>query len=203
MGSKLTVTALARQAGVSSKAIRYWESLGLLPRAWRTHTGYRVFPPETEQYLRFIRKSKAIGLSLGEMSEVLRLARAGRCPCEEVVRWTEERTREIEREVQSLSETLVRLRRATREWRHAATCPPEECGEVCTLIEHLPEFQSSEGGKCHDEVVETCSCKGCCDGAGGAAGAGADGGNVLPEVPALPVRLKGKRQGRRAGRGRV
>ncbi|MGH9342974.1 MAG: MerR family DNA-binding transcriptional regulator, partial [Terriglobia bacterium] len=46
MRETLTVTALAKRTGVSSKTIRYWESLGLLPRAARTHTGYRLFDPE-------------------------------------------------------------------------------------------------------------------------------------------------------------
>lgn len=196
MGKRLTVTTLAREAGVSSKAIRYWESLGLLPRASRTHTGYRVFPPEAEGYVRFIRKSKAIGLSLREMREVLRLARAGRCPCDEVVRWTEVRIREIESEIRLLSETLGRLKRATREWRETAVCAPEECGEVCTLIEHLPEFQLSAGGKTDEQMVEACTNNVACRGAGGTAGAGANGGDLLPEVPALPLPLKGKRRGR-------
>ncbi|MDE3135300.1 MAG: MerR family DNA-binding transcriptional regulator [Acidobacteriota bacterium] len=196
MGKRLTVSTLAREAGVSTRAIRYWESLGLLPRASRTHTGYRVFPPKAEDYVRFIRKSKAIGLSLREMREVLRLARAGQCPCKEVMRWTEERMRNIESEIQSLSETLARLKRATREWQRSANCSPEECGEVCTLIEHLPEFQSSEGGKADEKILEVCSRNVACCGARGTAGAGADRGDLLPEVPALSMPLRAKRRRR-------
>ncbi len=195
MANGFTVTALARRAGVSSKAIRYWESLGLLPRAARTHTGYRVFPPEADEYLRFIRKSKAIGLSLREMREVLRLARAGCCPCEEVVRWTEMRTRELENEIRLLSQTVARLRHATREWRRQCRAP-EECGEICTLIEHLPEFAPTKGATRDEKMVDCCGDDGCCDGAHGAAGAGANGRNLLPQVPALPLPLKPKRQRR-------
>ncbi len=196
MANRFTVTALARRTGVSSKAIRYWESLGLLPRAERTHTGYRVFPPETDEYLRFIRKSKAIGLSLREMREVLRLARAGRCPCEEVVRWTEMRTRELENEIRLLSQTVTRLRRSTRQWRRQC-CAPGECGEICTLIEHLPEFAPSQGGNRNEKMVDCCDDGGCCDGAHSAPSVGANGRDLLPEVPALPLPLRGKQQGKR------
>ena len=196
MGNRFTVTALARRAGVSSKAIRYWESLGLLPRAQRTHTGYRVFPPETDEYLRFIHKGKTIGLSLREMREVLRLARAGSCPCEEVVRWTEMRTRELENEIRVLSQTARRLRRTTRQWRRQC-CAPGECGEICTLIEQLPEFAPTKGANRNEKVVDCCSDGGCRDGAHSAASARASGRNLLPEVPALPLPLRGKRRSKR------
>lgn len=43
MRKALSVSALAKSAGVTTKTLRYWEGLGLLPRANRTHTGYRVF----------------------------------------------------------------------------------------------------------------------------------------------------------------
>ncbi len=41
MDQHLSITALARQTGVSSKSLRHWETLGLLPKASRSHTGYR------------------------------------------------------------------------------------------------------------------------------------------------------------------
>ncbi len=89
MREALTISRLARRSGVPPKTLRYWESLGLLPRAARTHTGYRLFDSEALRYIAFVRKSKSIGLTLAEMREVLRLARSGRCPCSKVVAWTE------------------------------------------------------------------------------------------------------------------
>lgn len=192
MSNRLTVTKLARQAGVSPKAIRYWESLGLLPRASRTHTGYRVFSPEAEQYLRFIVKSKALSLSLAEMRQVLRLARAGRCPCDEVVRWTEQRIAEIETEIRVLSETLRRLRRVTREWRREPSCEPERCGELCSLIDHLPEFHSSKGGKADERMVEVRPRFAAGNRACVPADVRTGRRNLLPAVPALPLPLKRK-----------
>jgi len=55
--------ALAKSAGVTSKTLRYWERVGLLPKAARTHTGYRLFAPEVIHYIDFILKAKSVGLT--------------------------------------------------------------------------------------------------------------------------------------------
>lgn len=146
MREPLTITALARRAGVSSKALRYWEGQGLLPRAARSHTGYRLFDSESLHYVAFIRKSKTIGLTLAEMRQVLELARRGRCPCRQVVEWTDRRVEGLELEIRALSEMLQRLKRIRRRWS-AEACPDDPCGAVCTLIEELPEAKFFQGGK--------------------------------------------------------
>lgn len=78
MHDALTISVFAKRSGVPSKTIRYWEGLGLLPKAARSHTGYRVFDPAALRYVSFVQKSKAIGLTLAEMQEVLHLTRSGR-----------------------------------------------------------------------------------------------------------------------------
>jgi DNA-binding transcriptional MerR regulator len=146
MSEKLTISALAKRAGVSSKTLRYWESLGILPRAARSHTGYRLFDSESLRYITFIQKSKALGLSLAEMREVLLLARRGHCPCPEVIEWTEQRIQSLEKQVAALSALLARLKRARREWSRPARRNPA-CGNVCGLIVELPEAKFLQGGK--------------------------------------------------------
>jgi MerR family regulatory protein len=39
MRQALSISALARSTGVTSKTLRHWERVGLLPKAARTHTG--------------------------------------------------------------------------------------------------------------------------------------------------------------------
>lgn len=146
MRDTLTISALAKRSGLPSKTIRYWEGLGLLPRAARTHTGYRVFEPEAFRYVAFIRKSKAIGLTLAEMQEILRLARAGRCPCPEVIHWTAARAQAIEAQIRELSALLRRLKRIGRQWPQKS-CAPKNCGQICSLVEELPESKFYKGGK--------------------------------------------------------
>jgi DNA-binding transcriptional MerR regulator len=152
MQEALTISKLAKRAGVSSKTLRYWEGLGLLPRAARTHTGYRLFDSESLRYVAFIQKSKAIGLTLAEMLEVLRLARRGRCPCPEVIQWTEQKVKSLEGQIEALSTLLRRLKRIRRRWSERS-CPPDQCGEVCQLIEELPEAKPLKGGKSDAKTV--------------------------------------------------
>ncbi|MGH9433315.1 MAG: MerR family DNA-binding transcriptional regulator [Terriglobia bacterium] len=165
MRQTLTISALAERAGVSSKTLRYWESRGLLPRAARSHTGYRLFDHGSLRYVAFIQKSKAIGLTLAEMREILRLARSGHCPCPEVIDWTERKIGSLEEQIGSLSALLHRLKRIRRQWSQAP-CPPGECGDVCRLIAELPEAKSVKGGKPDAKTMAGSLCgtgDACCD----------------------------------------
>ncbi|MGH9405175.1 MAG: MerR family DNA-binding protein [Terriglobia bacterium] len=151
MHEALAITALAKRTGIRSKTLRYWESLGLLPRAVRTRSGYRMFDPESVRYVAFIRKAKAIGLTLAEMREVLRLARTGQCPCPEVLRWTDARVRTLDEQIRALTSLRRRLKRIQRQWPQAA-CSEDQCGDICTLIDGLPEF--TKGDQTHAKVLD-------------------------------------------------
>lgn len=185
MRETLTISALAKRSGLPSKTIRYWEGLGLLPPAARSHTGYRVFDSESLRYLAFIRKSKAIGLTLAEMLEILRLTRSGQCPCPEVVRWTAERAKSIEEQLRELSVLLLRLKRIRQQWSRES-CSRGKCGQICHLVEELPECKSWEGGKNAKSLASSDCCRDsdCCKRAAG----GRSGGKLLPaRMPLLPA----------------
>ncbi|MFZ0211936.1 MAG: MerR family transcriptional regulator [Candidatus Acidiferrales bacterium] len=182
MPDAVSISAFAKRSGVPSKTIRYWESLGLLPKAARSHTGYRVFDPAALRYVVFIQQSKAIGLTLAEMQEVLHLARSGRCPCPEVFSWTQTKAKSVAEQIRELSALLLRLKRIQREWKRCS-CSREKCGEVCSLIAGLPECKSSTGGKSN---AKNTGHAGCCSGDDCGERACRAGGNrsVLPRLPA-------------------
>ena len=52
---------------MSTKTIRYYEDIGLLPPPPRLGSGYRDYDPATLDRLAFIRAAQAVGLSLGEI----------------------------------------------------------------------------------------------------------------------------------------
>ena len=182
MHDALTISAFAKRSGVPSKTIRYWEGLGLLPKAARSHAGYRVFDPAALRYVAFIEKSKAIGLTLAEMQEILHLARTGRCPCPQVFDWTQARAKSVTEQIRELSALLKRLKRIEREWKRCSRSSGD-CGEVCSLIAGLPECKSSTGGKSN---AKTTGQEGCCTGDDCCERASRAGGNrsVLPGMPA-------------------
>jgi DNA-binding transcriptional MerR regulator len=67
----LTVGEVARRAGIAASAVRYYERLGLLPKAPRTG-GWRQYPSSVLDRLRLIGIATASGFSLAEVDVLLR-----------------------------------------------------------------------------------------------------------------------------------
>ena len=63
----LSIRQLAQEAGVSSKTLRYWESLRILSPAGRTHTNYRRYTENHLERVLFIRKAQSLGFTLAEI----------------------------------------------------------------------------------------------------------------------------------------
>lgn len=72
-GKPVTIGAAARAAGVAIDTVRYYERQGLLAGAQRSEGGFRLFGPADIERLRFIRKAKALGFTLDDIAELLRL----------------------------------------------------------------------------------------------------------------------------------
>lgn len=60
----LRVGQVAKAAGMTAKTIRYYEQVGVLPPPGRTAAGYRQYAEQAVQQIRFIRRARALGLSL-------------------------------------------------------------------------------------------------------------------------------------------
>lgn len=69
----MNIGEIARETGVNSKTIRYYESIGLIPPAERRANGYRAYLPNDVATLRFISRSRALGFSLDEVRGLLTL----------------------------------------------------------------------------------------------------------------------------------
>lgn len=64
---------LARQAGCTVEAVRYYEREGLLPRPERGANNYRMYDASHLESLRFVRNCRALEMSLGEIRTLLQL----------------------------------------------------------------------------------------------------------------------------------
>ncbi len=74
MTQSLTISRLARDAGVGIDTVRYYERNGLLPEPQRRASGYRIYREEDLKRLRFIRRAKTLGFTLDEIRDLLELS---------------------------------------------------------------------------------------------------------------------------------
>lgn len=79
----MRIGELAARAGVTPKAVRYYERLGLV-KAERTPAGYRDFDDTSLDIIAMICSAKRLGVRLGEMDEIIALVRERQRPCENV-----------------------------------------------------------------------------------------------------------------------
>jgi MerR family copper efflux transcriptional regulator len=86
IGGPYNVGEAARMSNVSAKMVRHYESLGLLPTVSRTDAGYRQYTDKEVHTLRFIRRSRDLGFSMAEISELLALWQNRRRPSSSVKR---------------------------------------------------------------------------------------------------------------------
>ncbi len=106
----LKVSDIGRRTGLTRKALRLYESLGLLEPAERTDAGYRLYDEEALRRIELINRAKVLGLTLTETKEFLHVAE-GCCGDNhpELAALVEGKLAETERriaELASLRETL-------------------------------------------------------------------------------------------------
>ncbi|HEX8769589.1 MAG TPA: MerR family transcriptional regulator [Acidimicrobiales bacterium] len=70
----LKVGEVGERTGLSRKALRHYESLGLVEPVVRTDSGYRLYDEEALRRIELVRRAKTLGLSLSEAKEFLHVA---------------------------------------------------------------------------------------------------------------------------------
>src|SRR5437764_11234719 len=77
----MRIGELADRLGVTTKSIRFYESIGLLPDPARTASGYRDYAEADAERLTFIKTAQRLGLSLDEIGEIIAFRDLGQQPC--------------------------------------------------------------------------------------------------------------------------
>lgn len=80
----LPIGEMSRQTGVNIETIRYYERIGVMPRPVRTEGGHRAYTTDQLKRLAFIKRSRELGFSLGEIRALLDLVEEGAYTCSEV-----------------------------------------------------------------------------------------------------------------------
>lgn len=133
----MRIGQLAEQAGVSTKTIRYYESVGLLPEPKRTSSGYRSYEGGTVERLRFIRDAQSSGLSLAEIASVLELKESGTTSCHHTRSLLTRHLEEVDRQIERLQETREKLQAmaARADELDPSTCTdPNRCQVITEAV---------------------------------------------------------------------
>ncbi|WP_244187854.1 heavy metal-responsive transcriptional regulator [Streptomyces regalis] len=129
----LTVGRVAKQTGLSPKAVRLYEAHGLIDPPERTPAGYRTYTDKALPELHFIRQAQTLGLSLKEIKRILDLQRQGQQPCELVTSLLDQHLDEIDRRIADLQGLRQTLQAARDRADQAAG--RGEPGVICHIIE--------------------------------------------------------------------
>ncbi len=68
----MKISEASTQSGLTTKTIRYYESIGLFKSA-RSDNGYRDYAPATVRQMHFLQRSRQLGFSLDECRDLLAL----------------------------------------------------------------------------------------------------------------------------------
>jgi MerR family copper efflux transcriptional regulator len=102
----------AAACGVSAKMIRHYEAQGLISRAGRTQSGYRVYAEDDVHVLRFIRRARDLGFSMKETRTLLGLWNNRRRASADVKRLATRHIAELDAKIaglQAMRRTLTSL----------------------------------------------------------------------------------------------
>lgn len=119
----LTISRLAREAGVGVETIRYYQRVGLLKEPAKPAQGYRVYSADALNRLHFIARAKELGFTLNEIKELLLLDNAD---CQQTQVIASQKLQSIQARIDDLSmmaETLQQLLQTCQGHVTKAACP--------------------------------------------------------------------------------
>ena len=130
----MLIGEVARRAGMTAKALRFYEDEGLLSPA-RTRSGYRDYPADALERVAFIRDAQAGGFTLRQIGQILEIRDSGEAPCAHVGQLIDRRLHEVEQRIVELQETRRHLQELAR---RKSMLDPADCHGYCHIIDTGP-----------------------------------------------------------------
>ncbi|PVZ82038.1 Cu(I)-responsive transcriptional regulator [Serratia sp. S1B] len=131
----MNIGQVAKQTGLSSKMIRYYEEVGLLPNIQRTSAGYRVYNTQDLQALRFIRHARTLDFSVEQIKELLSLWRNQSRQSAEVKQLALAH-------IQQLQQRIAALQNMVEILQHTADCCAGNETADCPILEQIEHRQT-------------------------------------------------------------
>jgi len=127
-----TISKVADKAGVGVETVRFYHRKGLIEQPSRPSTGgYRVYPFEAVQRIRFIRQAQELGFSLREVQDLLALRTSPSSDCSQVRKLAQIKCDEVNQKI----EQLTRMRTALDQL--IAACLGKGGLQACSIMEAM------------------------------------------------------------------
>jgi MerR family copper efflux transcriptional regulator len=110
----MNIGEAAKASGVNAKLIRHYESIGLIPKARRSDSGYRVYDTSDVHTLSFVKRARNLGFSMKEIKKLVSLWRNKARASAEVKALALAHVKEMEMKVQELEAMIKTLRHLSR-----------------------------------------------------------------------------------------
>ncbi len=109
---RMTIGQLARETGVTPRAVRHYEHLGLVRAPIRTNANYRVFDRDSVARVRFIARCRSLGFSIPKIGELLRVVDDSDHICSQFADLTRQHLDLVETKIRDLMEMRRTLTRS-------------------------------------------------------------------------------------------
>jgi MerR family transcriptional regulator, copper efflux regulator len=106
----MKIQEFAQLAGLSTKTIRYYESIGILSAPERAANGYREYSEGHLARACFVAGARSLDLSLDEIREILAMQDRREAPCRTLLDLIEQKAKTIEERIQVLRQMELDLR---------------------------------------------------------------------------------------------
>lgn len=110
----MNIGELAKASGVNAKLIRHYESIGLIPKAARTESGYRQYKDTDVQFLKFVKRARSLGFPMKEIKKLLGLWRNKSRSSKEVKTLALKHLNDLESKILAMQEMADTLRSLAR-----------------------------------------------------------------------------------------
>lgn len=98
----MNIGEAAKASGVNAKLIRHYESIGLIPKAVRSESGYRRYSENDVHVLSFVKRARTLGFSMNEIKKLVGLWRNRSRASAEVKKLTLSHIKNLEQKIHDL-----------------------------------------------------------------------------------------------------
>lgn len=138
--TEMTIGQLAREGGVRTDTIRYYETLKLLEPVGRTASGYRLYDEAAVARVAFIKRSKSLGFKLSEIQSLLEMRSSDTGTAQDMLDITTTKIMEAQQDI----DDLINMKKVLE--KLATECPGGDLPlSDCPILTYLHKNHDTEG----------------------------------------------------------